>query len=673
MSTASEPSGTLDIALARTANLMKVDPKLAAEQAEEILRVVPGHPPALLLLASARRQIGEPGVALDLIEPLVHAQPTWTAVHFEYALALAAVGRGNDAITALRRTVELKPDHPQAWRVLGDHLMAIGDTEAADAAYAKHVRCSTKDPELLQAAAAMMKNDVFTAERILKQHLAKTPTDVPAIRMLAEVAVRCDREDDARKLLERCLELAPSFSAARYNYALLLHRGNESTAALAELERLLEDEPENPGYRNLCAATLSRIGEYERSSRMYADLLKQYSGNAKIWLSYGHVLKTEGRHDDCVSAYRKSIDLNPAFGEAYWSLANLKTFRFDEVDLAAMHAKLGEPGIGNDDRAQLYFALGKACEDAGRYAESFENYDKGNALHRSNHSYDADLNTKRARRLQRNFSREFFDQRRGQGCPAPDPIFIVGMPRSGSTLLEQILSSHSQIEGTAALPAMITLPKELREEAGTDEVAVYSEILATKTADELRALGEQYLERTRIYRKTDRPFFIDKMPNNFLHTGLIHLILPNAKIIDARRHPLACCFSNFKQYFARGQNFSYGLEDMGAFYRDYVELMAHFDEVLPGRVHRVIYERTVAETESVVREALDYCGLEFEPECLRFYESQRPVRTASSEQVRQPIYTQGTEQWLNFEPWLDPLKKALGPVLDLYPDVPTSF
>ena len=437
MSSASERTGTLDIAIARAANLMKVDPKLAAEQAEEILRVVPGHLPALLLLASARRQVGEPGVALELTEPLVEAQPQWTAAQYEYALALAGVGRGNDAIAALRRTVELKPDHPQAWRVLGDHLMAIGDTEAADAAYARHVRCSTKDPELLQAATAMMKNDVYSAERILKKHLARVPTDVPAIRMLAEVAVRCDREDDARKLLERCLELAPSFSAARYNYALLLHRGNDSLAAMAELEHLLGEEPRNPGYRNLYAVTLSRIGEYERSSRTYADLLREYAGNAKIWLSYGHVLKTEGRQDECVSAYRKSIELNPAFGEAYWSLANLKTFRFDEPDLAAMHAKLDEPGIGNDDRAQLYFALGKAYEDAGRYAESFENYDKGNALHRANHSYDAALNTRRARRLKQNFSLEFFDKRRGHGCAAADPIFIVGMPRSGSTLLEK--------------------------------------------------------------------------------------------------------------------------------------------------------------------------------------------------------------------------------------------
>ena len=335
-----------------------------------------------------------------------------------------------------------------------------------------------------------------------------------------------------------------------------------------------------------------------------------------------------------------------------------------------MYAELSDPELSVENRLHLHFALGKAHEDSKDYAKSFEHYDQGNALHRGGHPYDEELNTKRAKSLITNFSRGLFEQRAGSGCPAPDPIFIVGMPRSGSTLLEQILSCHSKIEGTAELPVMITLAKELREEADSDGAAVYSEVLASKNNTELRELGEKYLELARIHRKTDRPFFIDKMPNNFLHTGMIQLLLPNAKIIDARRHPMACCFSNFKQYFARGQNFSYGLEEMGRFYRDYVELMAHFDEVLPGRVHRIFYEDTVADTETVVREMLDYCGLEFEPDCLRFFDSQRPVRTASSEQVRQPIYTEGTEQWLNYEEWLDPLKRVLGPVLEQYPDVP---
>jgi tetratricopeptide (TPR) repeat protein len=623
MSTASEPTGTLEAALARTDSLLKVDPKLAAEQALEILKAVPEYAPAQLLLAAARRLSGDPAAGLELIDPLLSEQPKWIAAHFEHGLALAAVGRGNDAIKALQRTVELKPEHTQAWRVLGDHLMAIGDNEAADAAYARHIHCSTKEPVLQQAAAAMIKNDVPTAERLLKAHLSKVPTDVPAIRMLAEVAMRLGREEDAENLLLRCLELAPSFAAARYNYAILLHRRNDSAAAIVELEQLLAAEPQNPSYRNLHAVTLSRIGEYERSSRIYSELLSEYAGNAKIWLSYGHVLKTEGRQAECIDVYRKSIECDPAFGEAYWSLANLKTFRFSESDLTEMHAQLADPQLGDENRLHLHFALGKAYEDGRDYAKSFEHYHQGNALHRSGHPYDANRNTARAERLKKLFSRQLFEQRAGSGCTAPDPIFIVGMPRSGSTLLEQMLSCHTQIEGTSELPEVASLAKELRAEADTEEIAVHAEVLSTKSADELRELGEQYLERARIHRKTDRPFFIDKMPNNFLHIGMIQLLLPNAKIIDARRHPMACCFSNFKQYFARGQNFSYGLEDMGRFYRDYVELMAHFDDVLPGRVHRVFYEQTVADTETVVREMLDYCGLDFEPDCLRFFDSQR--------------------------------------------------
>ncbi|MGH8864917.1 MAG: sulfotransferase family protein, partial [Burkholderiales bacterium] len=284
--------------------------------------------------------------------------------------------------------------------------------------------------------------------------------------------------------------------------------------------------------------------------------------------------------------------------------------------------------------------------------------------------YDADQNEIRIRRLKKNFTREFFSDRAGSGCAASDPIFIVGMPRAGSTLLEQILSSHSAVEGTTELPEIISMAKALRAQADSDEIVAYAEVLAAKSAAEVRELGERYLERTRIHRKTDRPFFIDKMPNNFLHIGMIQLVLPNAKIIDARRHPLGCCFSNFKQFYARGQDFSYSLTDMGRFYRDYVELLAHFDEVLPGRVHRVFYERTVEDTEAVVRNLLDYCGLAFEPGCLRFFENERPVRTASAEQVRQPIYRDGVDQWRHYEAWLGPLKESLGMVLEAYPDVP---
>ena len=416
MSTASEPTGTLGAALSHANKLLNVDPELAAEQAREILKAAPEYDPARLVLAAACRLSGDPARALEIVVPLVVAQPGWVAAHFENAQALAAAGHGDEAINALQRTVGLKPDHPEAWRMLADHLMAIGDTKAADRAYARHIRCSTRDPVLQQSAAAMISNDVATAERLLKAHLAEAPTDVPAIRMLAEVAVRVGRDDEAVRLLKRCLELAPSFAAARFNYAVLLHRHNDSAAAISELEKLLETEPRNPSYRNLYAVALSRVGDYERSSSIYAELLGEYAGNAKIWLSYGHVLKTEGRQAESIDAYRKSIDLDPAFGEAYWSLANLKTFRFTEPDLAEMHNQLADPELSTDNRLHLNFALGKAYEDAGSYALSFEHYEQGNALHRSGHPYNADRNTTRAQRLKKVFTRQLFERRADFGC-----------------------------------------------------------------------------------------------------------------------------------------------------------------------------------------------------------------------------------------------------------------
>jgi tetratricopeptide (TPR) repeat protein len=640
-----EHRGSFEAALKRTAHLIDVDPVLAADQATEILKALPNHPPALFFLAMAKRRSGDPQAALDVLEPLLNAQHEWAAAWFERGMALGALGRGDEAINALLKAVKFQSEHPEAWRVLADHFTATGDADRADAAYARHIKCSTRDPMLQEAAAAMVKNDVATAERALKKHLFEKPTDVAAIRMLAEVAIRCGQDSQAEKLLVRCLELAPSFAAARYNYALLLQRREDSPRALIEIEKCLEADPNRPGYRNLAAVILGRVGEFARASEMYARLLAEYPDQARV-------------------------ERDPQLGEAYWSIANLKTFQFEQSDLSAMKQQMEDSSLSDKERWHLHFALGKAYEDTADYEESFRHYADGNALYLANHTYDADYITTRTERLMSGFSRDYFEKRKGLGSTAPDPIFIIGMPRAGSTLLEQILSCHSAIEGTSELPDMITLAQQLRAEADTQEVAAYASVLAQKSAEELSELGDLYIERTRIHRKTDRPFFIDKMPNNFLYLGIIQSILPNAKIIDARRHPMGCCFSNFKQFYAKGQNFSYSLEDTSRFYRDYVRLMAHFDEVLPGRVHRVFYEDTVADTERVVREMLEYCELEYEPECLRFFESQRPVRTASSEQVRQPINRKGVEQWQNYEPWLEPLKETLGDVLDEYPTVP---
>ena len=666
---ASGRTGNLDAALAHTRRLLQTDIKLAIEQATEILLVAPEHPVATLLLAVARRRVGEPAAALALLEPLAARQIKSAACQYELALTLVDLGEADRALITLRAAVALSVDFADAWRTLGDLLTARQDTSGADAAYAQHIKASTKDPRLLAPAAALCANRIPEAESLLKEHLWQHPTDVAAIRMLAEVAGRLGRYKDAEGLLARCLELAPSFHAARHNYALALHRQNKSAAALREIDRLCASEPENSGYRNLKAVVLTKIGEYQESIEIYAEVLEGLPDNPKIWMSYGHALAAAGREVETIAAYRRSIQLAPGFGEAYWSLANLKTYRFTPADVADMRAQMLRADMSDEDRFHFHFALGKACEDAASYAPAFDEYLAGNRLRRASIRYDAADTTAHVRRSKELFGQGYFDARVGFGCDAPDPIFIVGLPRAGSTLLEQILASHSAVEGTMELPDILAMAQALGSRKTGSGTATYPEVLAMLTAEDCRRLGQQYLDQTRIQRKTDKPLFIDKMPNNFLHIGLIRQTLPNAKVIDARRHPLACCFSGFKQHFARGQHYTYDLQDIGRYYRDYVDLMAHFDAALPGKIHRVFYESMIDDTEAEVRRLLAYCGLSFEPQCLRFYENARAVRTASKQQVRQPIFREGIEHWRHFEQWLDPLKNELGPVLDYYPGV----
>ena len=510
---------------------------------------------------------------------------------------------------------------------------------------------------------AMNENRLDVAERLLKPHLKEDPFDVAAIRMLAELAARIGRWRDAESLLRRAVELAPGFTAARANLALVLGRMGRPAEAMELLDDVLAAEPDWLGHWNLKAATLGRLGDFEEAIRLYESVIERAPNQPRVWLSYGHMLKTLGRQSDGIAAYRKAISMKPALGEAWWSLANLKTVKFDEADITAMREALASGGLSDEDHFHLDFALGKALHDAGRPDEAFTHYSRANALrlktepYRSNdirRSVDASIEA---------FTPGVFRDRQG-GYDAADPIFIVGMPRAGSTLVEQILSSHSLVEGTSELP---DLPR-LALRSGQ-----YPRSVLDLSESERRALGEEYVRSTSVQRRTERPFFIDKLPNNWMFVPFIQLILPNAKIVDARRHPISCCFSNFRQHFARGQAFTYSLKDVGEYYADYVRLMAHVDAVLPGRVHRVIYERMVDDTEAEVRSLLEYCGLEFESQVLEFYKTERAVRTASSEQVRRPIYRDATEEWRPYEPFLGPLKVALGDVLEAYPDAPERF
>jgi tetratricopeptide (TPR) repeat protein len=518
------------------------------------------------------------------------------------------------------------------------------------------------DPRLMKAALALFDNRLSQAEPLLRAHLKDDPFDVYAIRMLAELAGRIGRYKDAESLLRRALELAPDFGAARANLATCLYRQNRSVEAIAELDRVMIEDPENIGHSNLKAAALGKIGGFDEAIDLYGEVLKAAPNQPKVWMSYGHMLKTVGRLDEGIAAYRRAIEIAPSLGEVWWSLANLKTARFSAADIAAMRTALEQRHLSDEDRLHLDFALGKALEDAKDFASAFAHYAAGNALRRESLDYSADETTQFVDRSIAVATPAQFAVKEGQGCPVRAPIFVLGMPRAGSTLIEQILSSHSLVEGTSELPDIPALAR----------TAGYPENLADLSAEELRNLGEEYLSRTRVQRRTDKPLFIDKLPNNWAHVPFIHLILPGAIIIDARRHPMSCCFSNFKQHFARGQGFSYSLGDMGRYYADYVRLMAHVDTVLPGRVHRVIYERMVDDSESEIRALLNACGLPFEEACLRFHETERAVRTPSSEQVRRPIFRDGVEGWQGFAPWLGPLEAALGGALTAYPDAPAA-
>jgi tetratricopeptide (TPR) repeat protein len=517
-------------------------------------------------------------------------------------------------------------------------------------------------PRLIEAAAALHEDRLDIAERILKPHLKEDPFDVRAIRMLAELAARIGRLKDSEKLLRRALEIAPDFTPARANLAMVLGRLGRPLEAFELLDEITEVDPNPLAHANLRAATLGRLGEFDQAIGLYEQVLKRAPNQPRILLSYGHMLKTVGRHEDSIAAYRKAIALMPALGEAWWSLANLKTVRFGEDDIAAMRAALAGPELPDGDRFHLQFALGKALHDAGRADEAFAAYAAGNALRRTYHPFRSGEISSLVDRSVECFTLEAMI--RPGGCEAADPIFIVGMPRAGSTLVEQILSSHSMVEGTAELPDIPALARARKN---------YPASALEMTDEERREVGEEYLKRSSVQRRTERPFFIDKLPNNWMFVPFIHLVLPNAKIIDARRHPLGCCLSNFRQHFARGQDFTYDLEDLGHYYSNYVRLMADIDALLPGRVHRVIYERMVDDTEAEVRALLDYCGLEFEPACLEFYKTERAVRTASSEQVRQPIYRGSTDEWQQYDSHLGPLRRALGDVLDAYPEAPASF
>jgi tetratricopeptide (TPR) repeat protein len=658
------------VLLKQAMQAMRADPAAAAALCRTVLQAEPGHGDAKLLLSEALRLAGDLAGARAIVAPLAAAYPQWFGAQRQLGVIMAAMGEPLAAAAALRAAAEVTPVHPTIWRDLALQLALAGDEAGAQAARARHADLPLTDPRLVRASSALRANDFAQGEELARQYLTEHPEDVAALNLLAEAQARADRPDEAEATLRRCIALAPGYRRARHALAQLLSGLNRLEEALTEARNLIAIDPEGSGPQRLLASIYMARSAYQQAVDIYEALSKADPMRAGVWLSYGHALKTLNRTEEGIAAYRRAIEIAPNLGEAYWSLANLKTWRFSDADVAEMRRQVARPDIEAGDKVGFLFALGKAFEQRGDTQEAFARYAEGAALHLSMSNY---VPGKLAGFVDKSIAvltRDFFAARRNMGSPARDPIFVIGLPRAGSTLLEQVLASHSMVEGTAELADMHNIAQNLVTPAEARQGRNFLDKIESLDAEQAAALGETYLRTTRVHRVLGRPIFINKMPNDFMHVGLIHLLLPNAKIIDARRHPMACGWSCFKQHFARGQLFTYDLGELGRYYADYVRLMAHYDAVLPGRVHRVIHERLVADPEKEIRALLEYCDLPFEAQCLRPHENERAVRTASSEQVRRPISAENLDSWRQFEPYLGELREALGPVLDAYPDAP---
>ena len=632
-------------------------PALAA--AEALLAEAPDNRDVLYMRAVSQRYLDRIPDALATLAELEKHHPGYARLFQERGHCYVAKRLPGPAIEAFLRAITLNPSLPASWKSLQVLYRITGQPSHAEDAGRHLANLAALPPEIVTAFSMFADGEIQDAERVVRQYLLVHGNHIEGMRLLAQIGMKLDVVDDAELLLENVLILAPDYHAARYEYALALLQRHKHVRAREEMEKLLKIDPNNRVYRTTHATICTGFGDYAQALPLYRDILAETPNDAELHLSIAHALKTLGRTQEAIESYRAAAAARPNFGEAYWSLANLKTYPFTDIEIARMRSEEASPKIRLNDRYHLCFALGKALEDRANYAESFAYYARGNALKKAECRYRPEIVERNARLQTSLCTPEFFAAREAFGSPDRSPIFIVGLPRSGSTLIEQILASHSQVEGTMELADIPRLVQDLQGRESTVSDPRYPRVLGELSAEDCCRYGEKYLADTRAYRM-GKPFFIDKMPNNFRHLGLIHLILPNAKIIDARREPLACCFGNFKQLFASGQQFTYSIEDIARYYRMYLELMAHWDAALPGKILRIEHEYVVDDLEGNVRRILDFCQLDFEPACVEFHKTDRRVHTASSEQVRRPINRDGVDQWRHFEPWLESLKAALG-------------
>jgi tetratricopeptide (TPR) repeat protein len=606
-------------------------PAVAETEARKILGTSPRDADASLLLGAALQRQRKAAPARSIIEEVVRSNPDSAFALLELGHCLAKLELHEEARDALARAVDLASTSPAAWLALGDEMSLSRGNADEDG----------------NPAAGLGRE--------------------------AAEALRHGRFPDAEKLLARALAHAPGFQEARFRYAIALLVQEKGHAALPVIEELIRSDPGNASFLEMLASALYEIGEYDRAIAQYRKILEHGRNRPGAWISHGRALRAIGREEECVAAFRRALEVLPGYAEAWRTLATVKTVRIEHRAIDSIRGSLAQSERLVSSRAQLHFALAKALEDNGEFAESFENYRTSQQLQRTGLSYTSESFTNFVGRIKATFAPTFLRERQGRGCAAPDPIFVVGMPRSGSTLVQEILAAHPEIERTGELRDLTYLLSQLRRELPGAPAPGYPDLVARVPAEQFRAIGEAYLARTRPRRKRGTARFVDKYLENFLYIGLIQLMLPNAKIVDVRRHPLDCGFSCFKNYFPEGPAWSHSLEDIGRFYADYVELMAHFDAALPGRIYRLYYEGLISEPEEEVRRLFDYLEMPFAPECLRFYEKKQEIVTVSIEQARRPIYAEGVGNSRNYEPWLGPLKSALGAVLDAYPDAPSYF
>ncbi|MDA9592842.1 sulfotransferase [Porticoccaceae bacterium] len=620
----------------------------------------------LYMLAVCQRYLSKHSSALATLEKLKSLVPEHSRAFQETGHVYRAMNNAGAALNAFSRATQINPALAASFRAQIDILTATDRSHLTGQLKQQLESLEALPKPLVAVTDLIAQGKLIKAEQLCKAFMQKVPRNIEGMRLLADIGSRLGVLEDAEFLLESAVEFAPDHTKARIDYIQVLRKRQNYQESLRQAKLLLDADPSNPQFQSVFAVESMQSGDYDTALSMFESILKILPEDPVTLTSRGHALKTQGQTEDAIDSYRRAIKKYAAHGEAYYSLANLKLFSFSDEEIQAMEAQESNLGISHQSRIYLNFALGKAYEDKSLFDKAFMFYERGNAFKKSQSRYKASDLTAEFKAQTEVFDDAFIASHANTGFTSPDPIFIVGLPRSGSTLLEQILASHSQVDGTMELPNMLALAQKLRRGERMSAVNHYPGILKELPAEQFLEFGEKFIDETRVHRGS-APFFIDKMPNNFRHVGLIKLMLPNAKIIDARRHPMGSCFSGFKQLFAEGQEFTYGLEEVGTYYRDYVDLMDHWDKVFPGQVLRVQYEEVVADLDSQVRRILDYCGLEFEESCINFHETDRSVRTPSSEQVRQPIYQSGVEQWKNFESNLDPLKQALGPVLERYP------